>query len=129
MWPKEDIPDEASVFMWVHRNLIPQGEMGPHVFRDHGGGMSVDWDRYSTAADTRARARVPADNAVISMDVVRVRGIDGLVVEHDPVQENSFDQKGNPLKPNRAHSQVIGEKDTQRRLLLSRIWQWEIKLQ
>ena len=128
MWPKEDIPNEASVFMRLHRNLIFTGEIGPNVFRDQEGGMSVDWDKYSSASETRARGRTPADNAVISMGVASIRAIEALVVEHDPVQENSFDQKGNPLKPNRAHSQVIGEKDTQRRLMLSRIWKWEIRL-
>lgn len=128
MWPKEEIPDEASVFMRVHKNLIPAGEIGPNVFRDQGGGMSVDWDKYSTPSQTRDRGRVPADSAVIRMGVFFIRRIEGLMMEHDPIQENSSDENGNPLKANRAHSQVIGEKNPERRLLLSRICSLEITL-
>lgn len=136
MWPKEEIPDEASVFMRIHRNLIPTGELGPNAFREHGRGMSVDWSKYSTPLETRDRTRKspPSDNAVVSMTVGDIRAIDGLVVEHNPVQENSFGEDGNPTEPNRAHSEVIGissvspEKKTERRLKLSRIWRWEIRL-
>ncbi|HUF63526.1 MAG TPA: hypothetical protein VMN36_15730, partial [Verrucomicrobiales bacterium] len=58
-----------------------------------------------------------------------------LEVEHDPVQENLFDESGAPLDSNRAHSEVLGissdsaEKKTERRLKLSRIWRWEIRLE
>lgn len=129
MWPKEEIPDNSSVLLRVHKSLFPDGELRPHVFRDQGNGMSVDWRKYSTPSETRDRGRIPAYNAVISMAVGGIRQIEGLIVEHDPVQENSFDQRGNPLKPNRAHSLVIGEKTTERRLKLSRVdWQWEIVL-
>ena len=99
------------------------------MFRDQGEGMSVDWREYSTALETRNRGKIPADNAVISLPAGGIRQIEGLVVEHDPVQENSFDKNGNPLRPNRAHSQVIGEKTTERRLKLSRSdWRWEMRL-
>ena len=91
--------------------------------------MSVDWREYSTALETRNRGKIPADNAVISLPAGGIRQIEGLVVEHDPVQENSFDKNGHPLRPNRAHSQVIGEKTTERRLKLSRIdWRWEMRI-
>ena len=129
MWSKEVIPDGSSVLLRVHKNLIPDGEVRPNVFRDQGGGMSVDWREYSTALETRNRGKIPADNAVISLPAGGIRQIEGLVVEHDPVQENSFDKNGNPLRPNRAHAQVIGEKTTERRLKLSRIdWRWEMRL-
>ena len=129
MWSKEVIPDSSSVLLRLHQNLIPDGEVRPNVFRDQGGGMSVDWREYSTALETRNRGKIPADNAVISLPAGGIRQIEGLVVEHDPVQENSFDKNGNPLRPNRAHSQVIGEKTTERRLKLSRIdWRWEMRL-
>ena len=129
MWSKEVIPDGSSVLPRVHKSLIPDGEVRPNVFRDQGAGMSVDWREYSTALETRNRGKIPADNAVISLSAAGIRQIEGLVLEHDPVQENSFDKNGNPLRPNRANSQVIGEKTTERRLKLSRIdWRWEMRL-
>jgi hypothetical protein len=137
MWPKEEIPNEAAMFMRLPRKLVPNNEVGPNVFREHGRGMSVDWNKYSTPEETRKRSRKspPQDNAVIGMIVRDIRGIESLEVEHDPVQENSFDEAGAPLEPNRAHSEVIGissdsaEKKTERRLKLSRIWHWEIRLE
>jgi hypothetical protein len=129
MWPKEEIPNSSSVLLRVHKSLIPDGEVRPNVFRDQGAGMSVDWRKYSTPFETRNRGKIPGDNAVISLSVGGIRQIEGLVVEHDPVQENSFDRNGDPLKPNRAHSLVIGEKTTERRLKLSRIeWRWEMRI-
>ena len=129
MWSKEVIPDGSSVLLRVHKNLIPDGEVRPNVFRDQGAGMSVDWREYSTALETLNRGKIPADNVVISLPAGGIRQIEGLVMEHDPVQENSFDKNGNPLRPNRAHSQVIGEKTTERRLKLSRSdWRWEMRL-
>ncbi len=128
MWSKEVIPDSSSVLLRVHKSLIPDAEVRPNVFRDQGGGMSVDWREYSTALETRNRGKIPTDNAVISLPAGGIRQIEGLEVQHDPVQENSFDQNGNPLRPNRAHAQVIGEKTTERRLKLSRIdWRWELR--
>ena len=129
MWSKEVIPDGSSVLLRVHKNLIPDGEVRPNVFRDQGEGMSVDWREYSTALETRNRGKIPADNAVISLPAGGIRQIEGLSVEHDPVQENSLDESGNPRKPNRAHSEVIGEKTTERRFRLSRLdWRWEMRL-
>src|SRR5438552_4190603 len=128
MWPKEDIPDTASMFMRVHKTFIAGDDVGPHAFRDHGRGLSVDWNKYSTALQTRDRARNPAHNGVITMVAGAVRAIEALVVEHEPIQENSFDEKGAPVKANRAHSEVIGEKTTEVRVKLSRIWSWQIRL-
>ena len=128
MWPKEDIPDDASVFMRIHKRFISGGDFRPNAFRDQGGGMSVDWNKYSTPLEARNGARTPSDNAVISMMVGEIRAIEALVVEHTPIQENSFDEGGNRLKPNRAHSDVFGEKTTEVRVKLSRIWAWQIRL-
>ena len=52
-WPVEDIPDGDKLFMRVHRNWCPGGDLSPGVFRDHGGGMSTDWERYSTPQEAR----------------------------------------------------------------------------
>jgi hypothetical protein len=129
MWPKEEIPDDATVFMRLHQTLFRDGAIMPVAFKDHGGGMSVDWSKYASPEETRARARQPAKNAVISMGVQAIRSIEGLLVEHEPVQENGLDDKGGPIPPNRAHSEVFGEKTEERRLKLSRIHSWAIPFQ
>jgi len=129
MWPKEIIPDESAVFMRIHKvYLNRRSDVPPNAFRDHNGAMSVDWDKYSTPSQTRARARNPADNAVIGMRVEAIRLIDGLSVEHDPTEEGTLDRQRRPLAANRAHSNVLGEKQTEQRVKLSRIWQWAIRL-
>lgn len=109
-WPIEEIPDADSVFMRAHRNNFRDGELLPGVFRVHNTGMSVNWDKYASAEETKQQAsKNPEHNAVISMPVMSIRGIDDLRVEHTP-------------KPsNQAHSDVLGllgEHRTEIRLLL-----------
>lgn len=84
-WPIEEIPDADSAFMRAHRDHFRDGELQPGVFRNHGNGMSVNWDRYASAEETRQQARKdPQHNAVISMPVIRIREINDLRVEHTP---------------------------------------------
>ena len=129
MWPREVIPDASQVFMRVHKCLLPDGEIRPNIFREQGGAMSVDWDKYSTPEEAHARSKVPADNGIVQMNAGMVRGIQGLTVEHDPVQEGSINNHGKLVLPNRAHSLVNGvKKDAQRRVELSRICQWAIRV-
>jgi hypothetical protein len=84
--------------------------------------MSVNWDKYASAEETRKQARSRPDvNAVLRMPVVGIRGIGSLGVEHTPEPTN------------RAHSDVSGipEKSEQRtevRLLLLRIAEIAIPL-
>jgi len=59
----------------------------------------VDWEKYSTAEQTRQRAINPTDNAVIRMAAVGIRDIGNLDVKH------------RPQPPNRAHSDVLGIPD------------------
>ena len=120
-WEAEDIPDDSHVFMRVHRTAydFDDGKPLPVAFRDHGGGMSTDWDKYSTAQDSRQRSREPEDNAVISLQVRSVRGIAGLSVVHTPDEEHN----------NRAHTDVQGDKKrTGVRLQLRQISRVEIPL-
>ena len=99
VWPIEPIPDADNVFMRAHRMYFREGELQPGVFRAQGDGMSVDWDKYSTAEETKKRAgKNPHDNAVVRMCAGRIREIAGLRVEHQP------DRVGQ----NRAHSNVLG---------------------
>lgn len=95
-WQVEHIPDEDSVYMRAHKDFLRNGLLQPGVFREHNGGMSVDWDKYCTPHETRSRAKNPSVNAVIEMDVGKIRRIQALDVIHRPKPEN------------RAHSEVIG---------------------
>lgn len=95
-WPVEVIPGPDRLFYRVHRCLVPDGMIRPNVFRVQGSGMSVDWERYSTAAEARARARESNENGIIALVAERLRTMEGLDVVHKP------------LLKNRAHSQVVG---------------------
>lgn len=99
-WPIESIPDNNCVFMRAHRQHFSHGELGHGVFRRREEGLSVDWDRYSTPEDTRARANSnPNDNAVISLLVGCIRQIRPLTVDHDPISAPQEER-------NRAHSLI-----------------------
>ena len=113
-FPVEDIPDPDSVFMRAHRDRVKNGVARPSAFEPHGGSLSVDWDRYSTATETHSRARNPAHNAVVQVGVGPIRAIrQGLDVKHDPLPDN------------RSHAQVNLPADnveqTEVRLNLSRL--------
>jgi len=76
----------------------------PGIFKPRGGGMSVDWAKYSTPNETRQRARRdPLENAVISLAVAKIRNIKNLDVQHTPHRT--------PESPNRAHCDVVGMPD------------------
>ena len=93
-FPIENIPDADSVFMRAHRGYIRDGDIMTGVFKEQDGGMSVDWDKYASPKDTKARAKTPADNAVLSLPVAGIRAIGDLDVKHTPEPTN------------RAHSEV-----------------------
>ena len=86
----EVIPDHSSVFMRAHRDRVKNGVARPSAFEPHGDGLSVDWDRYSTADATLSRTtNNPANSAVVQMGVGPIRAIrDGLDVIHDPLPNN-----------------------------------------
>ena len=113
-WPVEVIPDADSVFMRAHRQHFRDGQLGPGVFKEQDVGMSVNWDKYSSAEQTKQQAANPDDNAVLRMPVIGIRKIGELTVQHEPELEN------------RAHSEVFGlprdrEELTETRVLLLRI--------
>ncbi|MFZ0662923.1 MAG: hypothetical protein WAM66_09550 [Acidobacteriaceae bacterium] len=88
-FPIEKVPDTDSVFMRAHKQFIPDGTLAAGVFRVHDGGMSVDWSKYSTPEQTRARAkRDPQNNAVLEMNVGEIRSISTLDVTHRPKMDN-----------------------------------------
>ena len=98
-WSVEIIPDIDNVFMRAHRMHFRDGALQPGVFRQRNNGMSVNWEKYATAQDTRNGAtKNPNDNAVIRMCAGRIREIPDLQVAHDP----------DITRHNRAHSNVLG---------------------
>jgi hypothetical protein len=97
-WPSEDIPDACRLLLRVHVDLVPDLELGPNVFREHGGSMSTDWGKYSTPHETRARTGRASKNGVVSLLAETVRTIDGLGIKHEPDEE----------RQNRAHAGVYG---------------------
>jgi len=115
-WLKEDIPDPDRLLKRVHRNHARDGELAPGAFHYKGHGMSTDWQKYSTPAETKSRARAPHDNGVVGMIAGEVRGF-GLLVEHDPTPEN------------RAHTEIIGTISTEMRVRLLRITRWVLPLE
>jgi hypothetical protein len=111
--------------MRVHVKSLTERQLHPGIFRERQGAMSVDWERYSSAEDTRGRALSPDENGVIALVTGDVRRIEGLSVEHEP------------LRSNRAHSGIHGltlpgslpaeESKTKRRaLLLGLVDGWQI---
>lgn len=97
--------------MRVHEMFRDDGGFAPGAFRNQGEGMSTDWEKYATRRETRERAPKPELNAVVQLQVGRVREVPGQEVEHTPDVE----------RRNRAHTDVFGEKDEEARTLLRRI--------
>lgn len=116
IWPKEDIPDDDLLYLRAHRRWLDEDAL-LNAFRDHDGGMSTDWSKWSSPQETLARAKEPAVNAVMQLSVGDVRSIRPLTVEHSPVQPQPILD----LPGNRAHTDVIGKKDQEVRLKLLRI--------
>jgi hypothetical protein len=120
-WPIEVIPDQDHLYHRVHTTFIKPHGIEPAAFSNRPKGsnsLSVDWKKYSTPEETRARARKPHENAVVQFEAGRVRALPGQIVEHSPDQETA----------NRAHSDVIGEKNTEVRTQLSRMYEPVISL-
>lgn len=85
----EVIPDEDFVFMRAYKDRIKDGVPRPSAFEAHGGGLSVDWDRYATPEQTRARGKNAQHNAVVSMGVGAIRALScSPEVVHAPLPEN-----------------------------------------
>jgi hypothetical protein len=116
-FPQEQIPDDANLFMRIHRDwLLDNGDVKPGFFRNipADDGMSCDWDKYSTAAQTKERAKNPEVNGVLQFGARDARGLPDQRLAHDPQEDN------------RAHSQLFGEKTTEIRLKLKRLCKWAI---
>ena len=106
-WPVEEIPDEHNLYRAVHRQWVKPDSVEPAAFRDDR--MSVDWAKYSTPQESRARRKKPEDNAVVQLVAGQVRNVPSQEVEHTPIAENQ------------SHSEVVGKKSDRVRTELSRI--------
>ena len=114
LWLKEDIPNDTRLFMRVHiKTWVKDGQLVSGAFQNHEGGMSTDWEKYATPQETQQRGRKSAQEyGVVSMKVENVRNVPHQTVEHEPEDDN------------RAHTNVLGEKDEEARLLLKRLTAW-----
>ena len=102
-WAIEDIPNEASLFYRVPVcHLRPDRRPAPGNFRENKGSISTDWEKYSTAAETRARQGRPERFAVMRLLAGGIREIPELSVLHSPTQNVLG------LPDNRAHTDVVG---------------------
>jgi hypothetical protein len=109
-WPVEAIPNADTLYVRVHRQWLRDGHVLPGCFQNRPdeatGATSSDWAKYATPDETRQRARRPEMNAVVALNVGRVRTIPEQRVIHSPVQ---FDPE---LPDNRAHTDVAGPKES-----------------
>src|SRR6266540_1686642 len=99
-WPQEVIPDVDTLYMRVHARSLVNGGLHPGIFREHGGGMSMDWKRSSTPLECRDRPKAvpPEINGVLEFVAGEIRQVEPLTVIHQPDEANQ----------NRAHSNVYG---------------------
>jgi hypothetical protein len=123
-FPVEEIPNEDWLYLRVFHAHVEDGEPTAAAFRDHVSegrrpGMSVNWNRYATAEETRSQgSQGPEKYGVVKMLAGEVRRIQGLSVEHDPEWPN-----------NRAHSEVYGNKrDQEVKVRLMRACYWVIRV-
>lgn len=114
-FPVEFIPPEDILYRRVYRGYIKKGRVKPNAFRDSDPtypgqrvGVSVLWQRYATPEDCKRTGKEPEDNGVATLLTEKVRSIDELLVEHDPLPESQ------------GHSQIFGEKDEEVRVRLAR---------
>lgn len=101
-WDIEEIPDQDTLFMRIHQVWFSDGGLNTAVFRNTKGTneMSTDWDKYSSARDTRRRSHRHSteEYAIVAMNVGDVRDVPAQTVVHSPQPDN------------RSHTDVIGDK-------------------
>ncbi len=139
-WVKEVIPNTSpkgenySLYYRIHIQYIREENperISPSSFKDHGLGMSTNWSKYSNASETqKGDGKKPRkDFCVVSLIIrsIRENNVINFKIVHDPLQ------KTNKFLGNRAHTNVFGLLDNERRyqikeaqIFLSRIATWEI---
>ncbi len=108
-WPVEHIPDPDTLYMAVLRLHWDDGNIASAALRDSpnkGEGMSTNWSKYSAARDVRENRRhLPGEYGVVSFVVGKVRSV-----------STDTEVRHSPEKPNRAHSLILGPKDSETRV-------------
>ena len=127
-YPIEEIPNNDILFYRIHQQYIDHEEndekkrIKPSAFdpqpKPNGTEMSVDWSKYSTAQDSKERARKPEKNGIVSFNSASIReSPPQLKVNHRPTY-------------NRAHSIIFDvlpdSNDPEIRIKLRRECKWEI---
>jgi len=119
-WSKEEIPNSDGLLLRVHKQYVDNdGEPNLGAFSpkpDGAPGLSVNWEKYATAEETRQAAHRPHLNGVVRLITGDVRFIPNTAVEHEPVCDN------------RAHSEIVvsSPEDDEHRLKLKRRAAWVI---
>lgn len=122
-WEAEIIPNKDFLFRNVHQNYIAVDQpnvIPPGNFQEHNHGISMDWDKYSSAEECRQTAKEPDLNGVITINVGKIRGLESLEVQHEPKPSNRAHtniHRLNNLRPQRK---------TKIRLKLSEFSSWVI---
>ena len=94
----ETIPDDANLFRRIHRDhLTPEGIISSQAFKQER--LSVNWDKYSSAANTADENSV----AVATLVSGECQNLN-QTVEHAPVEPDQ------PFGPNQAHAEICGNK-------------------
>ena len=134
-WPVEIIPDPDSLFYRVPTGWLRPGDprVAPGNFRVSRDSMSCDWEKYSTAAETRSRQGAPERFAIIRMIAGKVREIGDLSVVHSPIRgvEGQVDNRAHTsifgLEHSAATGAIHGRKEKIRTELYDRFHTWEIE--
>lgn len=133
-WSVEEIPDVDSLFYRVPVGGLRPTDLKvlPGVFKENKGSVSTDWEKYSTAVETRSRQGRPERFAVLRMKVGLVREINELTVFHSPIQnvEGQVDNRAHTdiygLEAQKSTSVDLGRKERIRTELYKRFHTWEI---
>ena len=91
-WEIEEIPDQDILFYRIPRVWFPDGILNTAAFRNTqpSDGMSTDWNKYSTARETRRRSQrhPPEEYAVVQLVAGEVRRMPDQTVVHSPKADN-----------------------------------------
>ena len=127
----EDIPIDTKLFYRIHKVYIDESindeykKIKPSAFdpqpKPKSTELSVNWDKYSTALQTKELARKPELNGVVSFEAKKIKS-----------PEINLQVKHSPSVINRSHSIIFNvdyyENDPEIRIKLRRICKWEINI-
>lgn len=88
--------------------------------------MSTDWEKYSTAVQTRGRQGRPERFGVLRMIVGKIHEIDGLSVVHFPLPDNRAHTHVYGVESETSGVPDLGHKLKMRLALYDRFKDWEI---